>query len=227
MTQLSIVLPVFNKVNFTMSAINDFSRLENDHEIIVIDNASSDETQDKLSSMNRQNLVYIRNDENLFHSKACNIGFARSKGKYVLFINNAIKVRSNHANWVDDLIKYCDDYIVGPTMGLLDNEFNFVKESNEELKGNSYLSGWCLASSRENWEKISVDNQIFCEELKFYFNDTDIGFKCREIGMPMKVVDIPVVHFGKISASQFNIPKLYTEARKIFVNKWSKHDTRK
>jgi len=222
MIQISIVMPVFNKINFTMSALNDLFRLKTDYEILVIDNASTDDTQKKLSDITMSNFIYIRNDQNLFHSKACNMGFTKANGKYLIFINNDIRIKSNYEYWTDLLIEHCDNNIVGPTMGLLDSNFNFVKEANQELFGNTYLSGWCLASSKENWKKLDTHNngQIFDEQFPFYFNDTNMGFMCRKLNIPMKIVEIPIVHFGKISSSQFNIHQLYSQAREIFVKKW-------
>jgi glycosyltransferase involved in cell wall biosynthesis len=46
---LSIVVVVFNKWNFTKSCLKDLVQLPADHEIIVIDNASSDETNVEIN----------------------------------------------------------------------------------------------------------------------------------------------------------------------------------
>ena len=45
---LSIVIPVFNKFNFTKACLSDLSKLSSDHEIIIVDNGSTDETQAQL-----------------------------------------------------------------------------------------------------------------------------------------------------------------------------------
>jgi GT2 family glycosyltransferase len=226
MTQVSIITVCFNKVNFTLSALSDLCRLETSNEIICIDNASTDDTQKKLSSIGNPNFHYIRNEQNLFHSQACNQGAHIAKGKYIIFINNDIRVKSNHKHWTDDVIKHCDEAIVGPTMGVLDNNFNFIKEANEQLSGNSYLSGWFMASSRENWDKLCNSeyhpDQIWDEKFPFYFNDTNMGFECRKLGIPQKVIDVPITHFGKISAKQINVQSLYTAGRKTFLEKWEK-----
>lgn len=224
---LTIIIPVFNKIAYTLSALKALSKLSEAHEIIIIDNGSTDETQFELSKINNSNIKYIRNEENTFHSKACNQGFRVSTGDNILFLNNDIRIKSNHNNWAEPIIAACNSVngLVGPTMGQLDNNLNFIKESNQQLSGNSYIGGWCIAANREIWNKLDIDGngQIWNEEFPFYFNDTDLSFRARKNNIPLTVVPLPdVVHFGKISAAQINIHKLYTDGRKVFLKNWSK-----
>ena len=223
--KLSIIIPVFNKWNFTKSCISDLVKLPNDHEIIIIDNASSDETQLELSKINDSKFVIVRNKENIFHSKACNQGYVLARSNNILFINNDIKVRSNYNNWTQSIISACEDNIlVGPTMGLLDNQLNFVKEANQYLTGNSYIGGWCIAANKNTWNKLEVSkNEVWNEKFPMYFNDTDLSFRAKKLGIKLNVISLPdVVHFGKISATQLNINKLYNEGRAVFLQKWKK-----
>jgi GT2 family glycosyltransferase len=223
---LSIVIPVFNKWNFTKSCLKDLSQLPEDHEIIIIDNASTDETSKEINNLIAELkpkcwIRYVQNTENTFHSKACNQGAKLATGDYILFLNNDIRVRSNHATWTKDIIAACDSTngLVGPTMGLLDKNLNFVKEASEQMTGNSYLGGWCIAARRDVWEKLGYWN----EDFPFYFNDTDLSFRARQKQVPITVVKLAdVTHFGKVSAQQINIPKLYQEGRAVFLKKWSK-----
>jgi GT2 family glycosyltransferase len=236
---LSIVIPVFNKWNFTKSCLNDLAQLPEDHEIIIIDNASSDETPKEIDRLindlrskypSGADIRYVRNEENTFHSKACNQGFKIANGENVLFLNNDIRVRTNHNAWTFVLNAACNpdnetDYgIVGPTMGLLDKNLNFVKEANQQLEGNSYLGGWCIAASKKTWNKLAVDGSgPWNEAFPFYFNDTDLSFRARKNQVPLTVISLPeVTHFGKVSAAQINIPKLYQEGRSVFLKKWAK-----
>lgn len=218
---LSIVIPVFNKFNFTKSCLNDLSKLPNDHEIIVVDNASSDETYSQLKDSSE--IKYIRNSENQGFAKACNKGYAESISDNVLFLNNDIRVKENHSSWTQELIKYCPENIVGPTMGQLTYNFSFVKEANQYMDGLSYMSGWCLAASKDIWKKLDVSsNEIFSQEFGLaYFEDTDLSFRARELQIPFKVIQIPVVHFGRVSSNQLNTQQLYTSAKQIFFNKWA------
>ena len=220
--KLSIVIPVFNKFNFTRSALKDLSSLPLDHEIIIVDNASSDETQSELEKDTR--IVYWRNAQNLGFAKACNIGYALATAPNVLFLNNDIRVKEDSTNWTQSLLDHCESAIVGPTMGQLDSQLNFVQEANQELTGNSYLSGWCMMASKNIWWKLDIsgNNEIFSEEFFCYFEDTDLSFRARELGIPFKVIDIPVVHFGKVSSKQLNVGILYQNARNIFIKKWAR-----
>jgi GT2 family glycosyltransferase len=227
--RLSIVIPVFNKWNFTKSCLDDLSKLPADHEIIVVDNGSTDETQMELEKNSR--ILYHRENINLGFAKACNIGYSMASAPNILFLNNDIRVRSNYDSWTNELLKWCPTALVGPTMGQLDGQLNFVQEANYSLPGKSYMSGWCLAASRETWSKLwiprseihadSFPAQIFSEEFGLaYFEDTDLSFRARKLNIPMQVVEIPVVHFGKQTSKQLNTYQLYSQARQIFVKKW-------
>ncbi len=63
MNKISIVICCYNKWNFTKSALNDLSKLLN-AELIIIDNASTDETQLELAKFS--NIIYHKNDALLF-----------------------------------------------------------------------------------------------------------------------------------------------------------------
>jgi GT2 family glycosyltransferase len=230
---LSIVIPVFNKYAFTKACLSDLSKLPEDHEIIVIDNGSTDETQAELKKNIRIN--YYRQPINLGFAMGCNEGYSCSTAPNVLFLNNDIRVKTNHQDWTQALLKWCPSALVGPTMGQLDDNLSFVQEANRLLPGKSYMSGWCLASSREIWDKLAIKRdpwliydrtpppQIFSEEFGLaYFEDTDLSFRARKLGIAMQVVEIPVVHFGKQTSRQLNTHMLYQQARQIFVKKWSK-----
>src|ERR1700744_377980 len=118
---LRIIICLFNKWNFTEGCLNDLRKRPDNHEIIIIDNNSSDETSNELMQIERslsfKNLAIITNKENLFHSKACNQGFEKSIGKNILFINNDIRIKSNHETWTRTIIDTCSSgELVGPTM---------------------------------------------------------------------------------------------------------------
>lgn len=91
--EVSIVIPVYNKAYLTKNCIEriiDITGNDIKYEIIVIDNASTDETPDYLRvvSSAHSNIRIIDNKENLGFSKACNQGIKASKADYILLLNN-------------------------------------------------------------------------------------------------------------------------------------------
>src|SRR5688572_18854789 len=90
---VSIIIPVFNKVAFTRQCLASIARHASDrvqHQVIVVDNASSDETDAWLKDLSGRDprVLQIRNETNLGFSRANNVGAELATGRYVLFLNN-------------------------------------------------------------------------------------------------------------------------------------------
>lgn len=221
--KLSIIIPVYNNVNFTKACLNDLSKLPDDHEVIVVNNASSDGTEEVVRSFDK--VTYLKNDTNEGFARACNRGYSESTGEYVCFLNNDIRVRSNYEFWTQPLLKAAEDgALVGPTGGLLDSGFNFIKETDSYIENKYfYMSGWNLTALRKTYNSLILPGEIgpFTTEFKTYFEDTDVSFRAREMSIPMKIIPVSVHHFGKMTSKKVGIAKLYQSAKIGFINKWT------
>jgi hypothetical protein len=226
--KLSIITAVFNKYAFTKAALDDLFRLPDDHEIIIVDNGSTDETQIELQKISRNNFYYIRNENNLGFGCANNIAYLHSAGDNILCLNNDIRVKTNHNTWTQPLLDALalePNTLVGPTAGYVDPniDFSFAYETSDLNRKINYMSGWCLAASRTTWDKLVENGKgPFCEDFFCYYEDSDLSFRAKEIGINFQIIEVPLVHFGKISSKQLNISKLYLEAKQVFIQKWKK-----
>lgn len=224
MKTLSIVIPVYNNWNFTKACLDDLSYLPNTHEIIVIDNSSETTTFNNLNSSSE--IVYKKLKDNMGFGYAVNEGFSIASGLNLMTLNNDIRVKADKSNWTSYILNECNNGLVSPTMGLLDNQFSFIKEVNYTLdSGLTYLSGWCLASSKDNFNKLILSEkdshkEFFDERFFVYFEDTDLSFRAKQLGIKLIVQNIPVVHFGKQTSKTLNTYKLYIDSKKIFEEKW-------
>lgn len=224
--RLSICILAFNKYSFTKSCLDDLSKLSSDIEIIVVDNASSDETEKEL--LNNKNIKYIRNNENLGFSGGNNTAYLNCNSDNILFLNNDIRVKSNHSNWVDLLINEIkDDLLIGPTGGYIEprENFEFKYETNDSTRKINYLSGWCLASNKKTFDKLVERDYAgpWNEDYRpAYFEDTHMSFLANKLGIRIKLVSVPIVHFGKVSSKQLNTAKLYQNSKKVFNKYWKK-----
>lgn len=223
MIEVSIIIPIYGKINFTISALNDLSYLDqNTHEVIIVDNLPK-ESKEKLASYDKiKNFDYIEGDINSF-SRACNTGFAHAQGKYIIFLNNDIRI-SEKTGWTKLLVNSIianEPCIVGPTGGFIDpKDFNFRYHTNKNDKPYNYICGWCLAGSRETLLKLGTQEKIFDERYGFYFEDGDLGFTANKKGIKLVLQEVPITHFGQVSTNKAQVPILYNKARKIFIDKW-------
>ena len=85
----SVVIPVFNRVNYTYRCLKALSRPATDlrFEVIIVDNGSSDGTADLLASLSGDVRV-ITNARNLGFARASNQGAQAARGRYLVFLNN-------------------------------------------------------------------------------------------------------------------------------------------
>jgi glycosyltransferase involved in cell wall biosynthesis len=219
----SIIIPTYEKEKFTISCLKDLSKLSLlNHEIIIVDNSFTENTRLALEELNMPNVKYNRSDINTF-SHACNLGYKKCFGENILFLNNDIKVQ-NYIEWTDLLLNTINEneyVITGPTGGYLDEKtFDFKYETRESSKKINYISGWCLAANRKTFYHLEEDEVLFSELFKFYFEDADLGWTAQKKGVMLKLTDVPLTHFGKISTDKTKISHLYLNGKKIFTEKW-------
>jgi GT2 family glycosyltransferase len=85
--EVSIVLVLYNRAELTLQCL--YSILGNafsSYEVIIIDNASSDETRELLKRV--EGATIILNEDNLHYLLACNQGSRLAKGEFILLLNN-------------------------------------------------------------------------------------------------------------------------------------------
>lgn len=101
--KISIIIPAFNNLNFTINCITSILT-ENKYlntEIIVIDNGSKDKTSDIIQNLYPK-IKIIKNIKNLGFAKACNQGAESSSGDLLIFLNNDTEVTNG---WIEKLLE--------------------------------------------------------------------------------------------------------------------------
>jgi GT2 family glycosyltransferase len=246
--ELSIVIPVFNQVAYTKqcveSLLKDASSSPVPYEVIVVDNASTDETSAYLESVNSR-VRSKRNPANLGFGPACNVGAKLAQGRFLVFLNNDT-VPLNH--WIEPCIQRLksdeDIGIVGnkliyPDGTIQHGGIEFVSRKAPPLSHwpvhrfrglpahhpaalesaeVGAITGACLFIKRELFWSVGG----FTEDYVMYFEDVDLNLKIRKLGK--KIVYEPrshVVHFESKSTSQREGNELFLKAAQIFYTRWA------
>lgn len=115
---ISIVILTFNQLTYTKECVESIRKHTSEpHEIIFVDNGSTDGTVKWLKKLIKinDNYTLIENTTNLGFSKGCNQGIKESSGEYILLLNNDVVVTKDWLSGMLECLNSAPDVgIVGP-----------------------------------------------------------------------------------------------------------------
>lgn len=93
----SIITPSFNRALFLSDTIKSvLNQKFTDWEYIIVDDASSDNSEEVVKSFNDVRIIYLKNDINRERGYSRNKGIQASKGKYLCFLDSDDEYLNNH-----------------------------------------------------------------------------------------------------------------------------------
>ena len=102
-TKVSVIIPHWNGIDVLSECLDSLGKSTYKNiEIIVVDNASSDGSQDWIRS-NHPNIILVQNKSNLGYAEGCNVGAKSSSGEYLIFLNNDTV---QNENWIESLVDF-------------------------------------------------------------------------------------------------------------------------
>lgn len=247
---VSIIIPAYNQADLTQQCLQRvMASLPTDRsvEVIVVDNASSDDTPRVLEEFAQchSEVRVIRNEHNLLFARACNQGAAAARGKVFVFLNNDTEPRPG---WLesglgilegDEGIGAVGGRLLYPDGTLQHAGIEFIPEGQPGyrwwprhrflgVQGNdprvshpqdvAAVTGACLFLRRSTFETV----EGFDEAYIMYFEDLDLCFKLRHAGF--RIVYEPGVvvvhHEGQSSPGRKAINELTRAAACLFFFRW-------
>lgn len=108
---ISIVIPLFNYKKFISETLQSIQKQSiSCWEIIIVDDASTDNPLEKIDSILCDRIKYIKLDKNRGYSNAKNIGIKASHGDFIVVLDaddmltkNSLEVRLNYLNKNTDI----------------------------------------------------------------------------------------------------------------------------
>ena len=86
---VSVIIPTYNRAELLPRAVNSvLSQTYDDYEIIIVDDHSSDNTQDVIAKFTDQRIRPIRHERNTGQSASINTGIANAMGEYIAFLDD-------------------------------------------------------------------------------------------------------------------------------------------
>ncbi|MEQ8833074.1 MAG: glycosyltransferase family 2 protein [Miltoncostaeaceae bacterium] len=214
--ELSIVIPCFNGVEYTAACLASIERhTPEGHEVILVDNGSTDGTAERFAATWEGEGALIRNASNLGFGVACNQGIAAAEGRRVMVLNNDTIVTPGWFTAMETalsrdpglgLVVPCSNHVGGPQMV---DAIDYATAPSTELDAYAArraranagvgrrvtrVSGLCMAMTRELLDAIGGFDPVFGLGN---FEDDDYSLRARIAGFGLWIADDSFIHhFG-------------------------------
>ena len=215
---LSILVPVYNQVHYTLACLRSIAEHppKVPFEVVVADDCSTDETERVLAAI--PGLRVVRHNSNLRFLRSCNRAVDICRGDFIFFLNNDTLVQAGtFDSLLDTFEQHTDIGIAGSRLlypdgrlqeagGIVWNDasaWNFGRLQDPDAPAYSYLKDCDYVSGAA----LMIRKKVFIELGKFderyapsYYEDTDLCFKVRQADL--RVVLQPasnVINFEGVS----------------------------
>ena len=233
---VSVLLILHNRAELTFQCLKSLTEDRSiPLELIILDNASSDETPALLEQVRGARIVRLR--ENLGFLRGCNRAAEVARGEHLLFLNNDTELRPG------SLAAALDTITREPSVGAVGGRLVFPDGRLQEAGSIIWSDGSCLGYGRDDspWKPeysfqrdvdfcsaafLLTPRRLFTELGGFderyqpaYYEDADYCVRLWKSGA--RVVYDPravVTHFEFASASAASAAMLQQERRHVFVN---------
>lgn len=218
---ISVITPVWNRSDLTARWLSQnwrqYATLAN-AEWIIVDNGSTDDTQDVLAhwkAMLGQSLKIITLENNTGFGPANNRGAEIAKGDILAFVSNDVQVQGNYITPIEILYHYNQGAtLFGPEIWENNTGWNTF-----DLGTIPYVAGWCVIVEAALWGALCKwdERYVPCD-----YEDIDLSYQVARCGGKLTKLVLPLKHDSGKSAEALPGGRLAVTLanRKRFMKKW-------
>lgn len=230
--KVSVIIPTYNRADLLPRAVNSvLSQDFRDYEIIIVDDCSTDATQEVIQGFADSRIRSMRHERNRRQSAAINTGIAHARGEYVAFLDDddewlSMKLSGQLAAFDKSPsnvgLAYCWLEVVDDSTG------NVVSVTGSAMQGDVFDDALALnvpAQTSVLMARSSVAREVggYTENLARY---TDADFICRVAQRYHVVVFADVAARGYFGHRHEQIGHLTSQTLSAAVGFLTMHMTR-
>lgn len=225
---VSIVIPVLNQLEMTEQCLEGIAAHTQGvrHEIIVINNGSTDGTREYLDSRPEVRAIHL--DRNVGVGPAWNIGLREAAGDFICVINNDIVVTPR---WLEALLWPFEQeprvWCSGPIFTRFEKPDAFdalakLVSDSAPLLVTGGIVGFCFLLSRHAVEELGEFDERF---ETAWFEDTDYYMRLLHAGHPPALATNCLIHHYETRTAGTALPdkiSIIQRNAERFVQKWGR-----
>lgn len=221
---ISIIIPTFNRVDSLVRSIGNICDQDfpiDEYEIIIIDDGSTDDTREKIKSLQKENNKYsiqYFNQENKGPATARNLGIKNAKGNIILFIGDDIipapHFIKEHSSWhkkypqeniaILGYTTWSQELKITPFMDWLEN--GGKQFSYHQLAPNKFTDYRHFYTSNISLKKAIFQKEKFNENFPYAaYEDIELGYRLqKKIGLKIYYhPEAKAFHLHKITLKSY------------------------
>lgn len=226
MPKVSVIIPTHNRAELLRSAITSvLNQTYQDFEVIVVDDASTDETRGALASFNDPRIKYIRHAASKGDAGARNTGIVNSTGDYIAFLDDDDQWLSEKLELQAAVLENSPGNVGGVYTGHFEINGADGKISNVSFptrRGDlsqcvfmeSFIFTSCVLLKRQCFQKLG----LFDESIP-YCSDYDMWIRVAK-EFHFEYVSKPLVKYLIHKAKLTNNLKLSIKGKEMILNKY-------
>ena len=234
----SIIVLHYEKIPLAAACCETLVRQQHTASILVVDNGSPSHGKDELRAALPAKVEILRLPVNRGFAGGMNAGMRKALANpdtdSVLFLNNDTRCPLELVSSMRAVLSTNPDVgIVGCDMegagggeslsaGLKLGRFFGVPTRCRSGENPAFLQGACLLLPRD----VLEETRGFDEDFEFYFEDTDLSLRVRQLGRSFAVVpNVRIFHYGSatLGSSGGRGYERFHCSHRIFMHKWYSH----
>ena len=218
--RVSVVIPTLNHLEDVVRCLESIELASDTTaiEVILVDDASTIENASAFDAVGGLRVIHLTNNSGF--AGACTAGVEAAQGEHIMLLNNDTRVISG---WIDSLVNELDKHpSTGAVGSMIIRDDLLLQESGVIVwsdgsgwqygNGESpyepqyrfrrvvdYCSGAALLVRRSVWEQLGGFDARFAPA---YYEDTDLCFEIRELGLDVVVRPDSIVIHAEGSSSR-------------------------
>ncbi|MDI3312705.1 MAG: glycosyltransferase family 2 protein, partial [Thermoanaerobacterium sp.] len=237
MPKVTVAIPTYNRAHYLKEAIESvLNQTYTDYELLVVDNASTDNTEEVVKSFNDKRIKYIKNETNIGMVNNWNKCIDLAQGEYlIIFHDDDIMKPELLEKEVEILDNNEDVILVGCNKEYIDSNGNLINEREFKIykdiifKKYEFIKETCVSkigiAISSSMYRISLlkKNNLYYREKAEFGCDLYFLFELNSYDYKLYLLNCPLlkyrIHSDQLSTKKIDLAfKLYRNLYNLFNN---------